>query len=137
MSLRKSKSVKFLDRNVVVWELDVRQVADFFAFVRDQARAAEEHLRRLREDPSAEPPKGWEPHALDILMGGKLPFVQVLQCVPELSEEDFTAPGVSASDIEPIWRAAEEVNPFLLRAGDKVVAAAQTAEQAAATRPRA
>lgn len=134
MSLRKSKTVKFLDRNVVVWELDVAQVADFFAFVRDQARQAEEHLRRLREDPSAEPPRGWEPHALDILMGGRLPFVQVLQCVPELSEDDFTAPGVSASDIEPIWRAAEEVNPFLLRAGESVVAAA---EQAAATRPRA
>lgn len=134
MSLRKSKTVKFLDRNVVVWELDVAQVSAFFAAVREQAKAAEDWLRRAKDDPSAEPPRGWEPHALDILMGGRIPFVQVLQCVPELSEEDFTAPGVSASDIEPIWRAAEEVNPFLLRAGENVMA---RAEQAAATRPRA
>lgn len=123
MSLRKSKTVKFLDRTITVWELDVRQTVDFFAFVKEQARAAEDYLRRLKADPEAEPPKGYEPHALDILMGGKIPFPQVLQCVPDLAEDDLLAPGVSASDLEPIWRAAEEVNPFLLKAGESVMAA--------------
>lgn len=124
MSLRKTKTVEFMGRRVVVQELDVAQVAEFFSFVRMQAQQAEDYLRRLKTDPDADPVPGYEPHTLDILMGSRIPFAQVLQCVPDLTEADLCAPGVSASDLDPLYRAVEEVNPFFLRAGNTIMEAA-------------
>ena len=128
MSLRKTKTVEFMGRRVTVQELDVAQVAEFFRFVREQARLADEWMRRLKTDPDAPQPEGYasyEPHALDILMGSRIPFAQVLQCVPDLTEADLCAPGVSASDLDPLYRAVEEVNPFFLRAGNNVMEMAE------------
>ena len=128
MGLRKTKTIEFMGRHVVVQELDVAQVAEFFRFVREQARLAEEWMGCLAKDPDAPRPAGYEPyepHTLDILMGSRIPFAQVLRCVPELTEADLCGPGVSASDLEPLYKAVEEVNPFFLRAGNSVMETAE------------
>lgn len=120
MSLRKTKTVQFMDRQITVYELTMPQVDAFLQTVRAQADVFGRYLQELKNNPAATPPAGYQPHTLDILMGGKIPFPQVLQCLPELTEADLMAEGVSASDLAPIYQAVEDVNPFFIKAGENV-----------------
>ena len=121
--MRKSKTISFMGRNVQVFELTVPEVAAFLQKMRTAGEEMKAYLRERKNNPDTVEPKAAVPHVLDALMDSSMPFELVLKCVPALSEEDLCGGELSPSDLQPLYAAVEEVNPFFMRMAGKVLGA--------------
>jgi len=88
----KEKKITFNGREIVAREITVAQI--------------EEWEQAIGETGSA------GMHKLDALMGKSLPVSGLRLCVPELTDDDLL---VSPSEIEKVYDAVQEVNPFFLK----------------------
>lgn len=125
--MSKSKAVSFADRTITVHELDVAAVIEFLAGAEEEAARVERILSLVSKGKTL--PEGESlplPHPLDRLMDSPLPFELILKCVPELTEGDLTV-GVTASQLQPVYKAAEECNPFFVKMANKLEAKAKEA----------
>lgn len=103
--LKKSKKITFYGRELEVFELEVSQVTEWLEWALDTD--ADEQF-----------------HQLDELMGRDLPVSVIRRAVPDLTEEDL---GRLPSEIEKVYQAVEELNPFLLAMATKRIAVARRA----------
>ena len=95
--MHKTKQVTFNKKSITIHELTVHQVDSW--------------QQSLTES------EGGKTHILDNLMGRALPVSVIRMSAPELTDEDLlTAP----SELEKIYDAVEEVNPFLSKMAERM-----------------
>lgn len=89
---RKTKSIQFNGRNLVVYEITVAQIVEW-----------EESITG-GDDVTI--------HLLDKIMNKSLPVSGLRLCAPELTSDDLQ---IAPSEIEQVYDAVEEVNPFFIK----------------------
>ncbi len=94
------------------WELDVGDVLAYLDKAEKEAKTVRQVLHIIREKGCV--PEDCDlpaPHPLDRYMGSFMPFELVLKTVPDLERGELLQ-GVTASELNVLYEAVEETNPF-------------------------
>ncbi|PHR26548.1 MAG: hypothetical protein COA36_11750 [Desulfotalea sp.] len=96
--MNKTKKITLNGRNITVNEVTVAQIEEW-----EEALLNTENV---------------EVHILDKMMNRSLPVSAIRICVPDLTDEDLL---VAPTEIENVYDAVEEVNPFFLKYVEQMV----------------